>query len=83
LLQVRNDLAHAKSEHIDGIDYLIISRKDDEQPLKIDQNKCTQMPMRYFDYFSIFMRQASSSKNCELRGELNEHSNATCWNIKG
>lgn len=39
----RNDLAHAKSETIDGIDYLILSRKDGEHSLKWDQEYCIEI----------------------------------------
>ncbi len=40
VLMVRNDLAHAKSETIDGVEYLILSRKDGEHPVKYDQDTC-------------------------------------------
>lgn len=43
VLDTRNDLAHAKSEVIDGIEYLIISRKEGEQPLKFDQDHCIKI----------------------------------------
>lgn len=43
VLDKRNDLAHAKSEVIDGIEYLIISRKDGERPEKFDQEKCIEI----------------------------------------
>lgn len=41
VLSIRNDLAHAKSNTIDGIEYLIISRKDGEQPIKLGYEECT------------------------------------------
>ncbi len=40
VLDIRNDLAHAKSAVIDGVEYLIISRKDGEHPEKFDQDIC-------------------------------------------
>jgi CheY-like chemotaxis protein len=43
VLDTRNDLAHAKSDTIDGIEYLIISRKDGEHPVKFNQEQCVQI----------------------------------------
>ncbi len=43
VLDTRNDLAHAKSDVIDGIEYLIVSRKDGEHPEKFDQENCIQI----------------------------------------
>ncbi|MDO8899163.1 MAG: hypothetical protein Q7V19_16045, partial [Bacteroidales bacterium] len=43
VLDTRNDLAHAKSDTIDGIEYLIISRKDGEHPIKFNQEHCVQI----------------------------------------
>lgn len=43
VLDTRNDLAHAKSGIIDGIEYLIISRKDGEHPIKFNQEHCVQI----------------------------------------
>lgn len=43
VLDTRNDLAHAKSDNIDGVEYLITSRKDGEHPIKIDQEQCIQI----------------------------------------
>jgi hypothetical protein len=43
VLDTRNDLAHAKSDTIDGIDYLIITRKGEEEPVKFNQEKCIQI----------------------------------------
>jgi hypothetical protein len=40
VLDTRNDLAHAKSEVIDGVEYLIVSRKDGDHPEKFDQETC-------------------------------------------
>lgn len=45
VLDSRNDLAHAKSDVIDGIEYLIISRKDGEHPIKFNQEACIQIRM--------------------------------------
>lgn len=53
VLDVRNDLAHAKSEIIDGIEYLIISRGHDEQPVKFDQEKCIQIRKQLKTHSSI------------------------------
>ena len=43
VLDTRNDLAHAKSDSIDGIEYLIISRKDGEHSVKFNQEQCVQI----------------------------------------
>ncbi len=43
VLDTRNDLAHAKSDIIDDIEYLIVSRKDGEHPEKFDQENCIQI----------------------------------------
>jgi CheY-like chemotaxis protein len=43
VIETRNDLAHAKSDIIDGIEYLIISRKDGEHPIKFNQEHCVQI----------------------------------------
>lgn len=43
VLDTRNDLAHAKSDTIDGIEYLIITRKGEEQPVKFNQEQCIQV----------------------------------------
>ncbi len=43
VLDTRNDLAHAKSDTIDGIEYLIISRKDGEHPVKFNQEHCVMI----------------------------------------
>jgi hypothetical protein len=43
VLDKRNDLAHAKSDVIDGIEYLIVSRKDGEHPEKFAQEACIQI----------------------------------------
>lgn len=43
VLDIRNDLAHAKSDIIDDIEYLILSRKDGEHPLKWDQEHCIKI----------------------------------------
>lgn len=40
VLDTRNTLAHARSETIDGTDYLIVSGKDGEQPYRIDEDQC-------------------------------------------
>lgn len=40
VLETRNDLAHAKSDVIDKVEYLIVSRKNGAHPEKIDQNAC-------------------------------------------
>ncbi|MFC2188251.1 hypothetical protein ACFCT7_13110 [Fulvivirgaceae bacterium LMO-SS25] len=43
VLDTRNDLAHAKSDSIDGIEYLIISRKDGDHSVKFNQEQCIQI----------------------------------------
>lgn len=43
VLETRNDLAHAKSSIIDGTEYLIISRKGGEHPIKFNQEQCIQI----------------------------------------
>ncbi len=43
VLDVRNDLAHAKSDLIDGVEYLIVARKGEDQPVKFDQQHCIQI----------------------------------------
>lgn len=43
VLDTRNDLAHAKSDTIDGIECLIINREGEEQPVKFDQDQCIQL----------------------------------------
>lgn len=43
VLDTRNDLAHAKSDIIDGVEYLIISRKDGEHPIKFNQEHCIKI----------------------------------------
>jgi len=43
VLDTRNDLAHAKSDVIDGIEYLIVSRKDGDHSEKFDQESCIQI----------------------------------------
>lgn len=43
VLDTRNDLAHAKSDVIDGVEYLIISKKDREHPIKFNQDACIQI----------------------------------------
>jgi CheY-like chemotaxis protein len=43
VIDKRNDLAHAKSDVIDGVEYLILSRKDGEHPEKFDQEKCIEI----------------------------------------
>ena len=40
VLDTRNDLAHAKSDVIDGVEYLIISKKGEEHPIKFNQEHC-------------------------------------------
>lgn len=43
VLDTRNDLAHAKSDVIDNVEYLIVSRKDGEHSEKIDQVACVHI----------------------------------------
>lgn len=53
VLLVRNDLAHAKSEVIDGVECLIVTRKGEEHPTKIDQERCIQIRRDLHKYTSI------------------------------
>lgn len=53
VLDTRNDLAHAKSDIIDGIDYLIITRKGEEEPIKFNQEKCIQIRQNLREYSSL------------------------------
>lgn len=43
VLDTRNNLAHAKSGIIDGTEYLIISGKDGEHPIKFNQEHCIKI----------------------------------------
>ena len=43
VLDTRNDLAHAKSDTIDSIEYLIITRKGEEQPVRFNQEQCIEI----------------------------------------
>lgn len=43
VIDKRNDLAHAKSDVIDGVEYLILSRKDGEHPEKFNQEMCIEI----------------------------------------
>lgn len=56
VLQTRNDMAHAKSDVIDGIEYLVLSRKDGDQPIKINQEKCTEIRTNLRKYFEILQK---------------------------
>lgn len=40
VLDARNDLAHAKSDIIDGVEYLITTREGEIQPVKFNQEHC-------------------------------------------
>lgn len=53
VLAVRNDLAHAKSDIIDGIEYLILSRKSGEQSVKIDQAECIKIRTSLVKYSGL------------------------------
>ncbi len=56
VLQTRNDMAHAKSDVIDGIEYLVLSRKDGDQPIKINQGKCTEIRTNLRKYSEILQK---------------------------
>jgi DNA-binding NarL/FixJ family response regulator len=43
VIDKRNDLAHAKSDIIDGVEYLILSRKDGEHPERFNQEMCVEI----------------------------------------
>lgn len=53
VLEKRNDLAHAKSDTIDGIDYLIITRTDGEHPIKFNQEQCIEIRKNLRKYNDI------------------------------
>lgn len=56
VLAVRNDLAHAKSAVIDGTEYLIVSRKDGDQPVKYDQNRCIDIRKKLRKYSDLLQK---------------------------
>ncbi len=56
VLRVRNDLAHAKSDIIDGIEYLIVSRKDGDQPIKYDQAQCIEIRKNLRKYTDLLRK---------------------------
>jgi len=56
VLQTRNEMAHAKSDVIDGIEYLVLSRKEGEQPIKINQEKCTEIRTNLRRYSEILQK---------------------------
>ncbi len=53
VLDIRNDLAHAKSDTIDGIEYLIISKKDGQHPEKFNQDTCIHIRKNLRKYTDI------------------------------
>ncbi len=53
VLDKRNDLAHAKSDTIDGIEYLILSKKDGEHPEKFDQETCIIIRKKLKEYSTL------------------------------
>lgn len=53
VLQTRNDMAHAKSEVIDGVEYLVLSRREGNQPIKIDHKTCTEIRTNLGKYNEI------------------------------
>lgn len=53
VISSRNDLAHAKSANIDGIDYLIITRKGSEEPVKFNQEKCIHIRQNLRQHSSL------------------------------
>ncbi len=64
VLDVRNDLAHAKSDVIDGVEYLILSRKEGDQHVKLDQTECIDIRKNLIKYSDILqkVRQSVISK---------------------
>jgi hypothetical protein len=56
VLDTRNDLAHAKSDTIDGIEFLILSRKDGEHPEKFDQETCIKIMNNLKKHTAILKR---------------------------
>jgi CheY-like chemotaxis protein len=63
VLQTRNDMAHAKSDMIDGIEYLVLSRGDGDQPIKINQEKCTDIRTNLRKYSEILQK---------IRGQISD-----------
>lgn len=55
VLDVRNDLAHAKVEFKNGIEYLIITRKTEEIPTEFDSGKCIELRKNLLKYNSILI----------------------------
>lgn len=53
VLQVRNDLAHAKSARIDGIEYLVLTSKDGDQHIKWNQAKCVDVRKNLLKYSTV------------------------------
>ena len=56
VLETRNDMAHAKSDVIHGIEYLVLSRKDGDQSIKIDAEKCTKIRINLRKYSDILQK---------------------------
>lgn len=56
VIDKRNDLAHAKSDVIDGVEYLILSKKDGEHSEKFDQEKCIEIRKNLRKYTLILKR---------------------------
>ena len=56
VLEVRNDLAHAKSDIIDGIECLILSRKEGDQHVKIGQDECQAIRKNLLRYSDILQK---------------------------
>lgn len=59
VLQTRNDMAHAKSEVIDGVDYLVLARREGDQPIKIDHKICTEIRTNLGKYNEILQKVQS------------------------
>lgn len=53
VLDIRNDLAHAKSDTIDGIDYLIVTRSGEEESIKFNQDECIQIRQNLRKYSKL------------------------------
>ncbi len=53
VLKSRNDFAHAKSDTIDGVEYLIVSRQGQDHPEKFSQETCIKIRMNLRKYSGI------------------------------
>jgi hypothetical protein len=67
VLLVRNDLAHAKSEEIDGEEYLIVSRQGQEHPVRYDKNECVKVRKNLNKYANLLQKVRESIAGSEAK----------------